>query len=252
MDKKKNKILIGCLALLLVMTVGYALFSENITINGTATAKGDFDITATCQAGIIQGLESAAAIEINNNGGTYTIENGYENDSCSVNGNTFSYSSNLKWPGAAIYFTLKITNNGTINAVFNNSESDVIDYKYCLDDNEDDVITEDECKDKSYDESHSATIVDLITNSYLQGPYIYGVETPSGEVIGFDDPDAENKASSALDLAKDYMAIKPGASMYILYPISWDSRYGENVNHMKDFYATFERKSKFVFTQPTS
>ena len=49
MDKRKNKILIGCLALLLVMTVGYALFSETITINGTATAKGDFNIEYTCE-----------------------------------------------------------------------------------------------------------------------------------------------------------------------------------------------------------
>ena len=45
---KKNKILVGCLALLLVLSVGYALFSETIEINGTATAKGDFDITYTC------------------------------------------------------------------------------------------------------------------------------------------------------------------------------------------------------------
>ena len=36
----KNKILVGCLALLLVMTVGYALFSETITINGIVRAKG--------------------------------------------------------------------------------------------------------------------------------------------------------------------------------------------------------------------
>ena len=49
MEKRKNKILVGCLALLLVMAVGYALFSENITINGTATAKGDFDISYTCE-----------------------------------------------------------------------------------------------------------------------------------------------------------------------------------------------------------
>ena len=251
MDKRKNKILVGFLALLLVMAVGYALFSENITINGTATAKGEFDITATCQAGIKQGLESSAAIEINNNGGTYTIENGYENDSCSVNGNTFSYSSNLKWPGATRYFTLKITNNGTINAVYN--ESEVIDYKYCSDDlgNKDGVISEDECRDKS-DDQNGSTVGDYVTKEYLQGPYVYGIETPSGEVIGLDDPDFENKASSALDLTEGYMAIKPGASMYVLYPISWSSSYGENVNHTNDFHTTFERKSKFVFTQPTS
>ena len=48
MLSKNNKILIGCLALLLVMSVGYALFSDTITINGSATAKGEFKLTTTC------------------------------------------------------------------------------------------------------------------------------------------------------------------------------------------------------------
>ena len=52
MDKTRNKIFVGCLALLLVMVAGYALFSQNLTINGTAKAQGDFSVTATCQAGI--------------------------------------------------------------------------------------------------------------------------------------------------------------------------------------------------------
>ena len=56
---KKNKILVGCLALLLVLSVGYALFSETITINGTATAKGNFDMTATCQSGYSEVLVNA-------------------------------------------------------------------------------------------------------------------------------------------------------------------------------------------------
>ena len=43
----KNKILVGCLALLLVLSVGYALFSETVTINGTATAKGNMDLTVS-------------------------------------------------------------------------------------------------------------------------------------------------------------------------------------------------------------
>ena len=32
------------LAVALVMVVGYALFSDTLTINGTATAQGDFDM----------------------------------------------------------------------------------------------------------------------------------------------------------------------------------------------------------------
>ena len=46
--KSKNNILVGCLALLLVLSVGYALFSETVTINGTATAKGDFSLKVSC------------------------------------------------------------------------------------------------------------------------------------------------------------------------------------------------------------
>ena len=48
MDKKRNRIFVGCLALLLVMVAGYALFSQNLTINGTAKAQGNFDIAFTC------------------------------------------------------------------------------------------------------------------------------------------------------------------------------------------------------------
>lgn len=50
---KRNKILAGCLVLQLALSVGYALFSETITINGKATAKGNFDITATCTPGLL-------------------------------------------------------------------------------------------------------------------------------------------------------------------------------------------------------
>ena len=58
-NEKKSKILIGFLALLLVMAVGYALFSENITINGTATAKGDFNVTPTGTTDDLKKLDSA-------------------------------------------------------------------------------------------------------------------------------------------------------------------------------------------------
>ena len=52
MDKTRNKIFVGCLALLLVMVAGYALFSQNLTINGIAKAQGDFSVTMTCTPGL--------------------------------------------------------------------------------------------------------------------------------------------------------------------------------------------------------
>ena len=101
MDKSKNKILVGCLALLLVMAVGYALFSENITINGTATAKGDFEITIT---------EALIEDEKGSSGATATITD---------NGKSLKLSiPNLEYPGAYVKVKYKVKNTGTIPALF--------------------------------------------------------------------------------------------------------------------------------------
>ena len=126
MDKRKNKILIGCLALLLVMAVGYALFSENITINGTANAQGDFDITTTCTKGWDSRLGSLEDLGLPNEGG-------YENDSCIVNNNEVTINANFLYPSATRYFIVKITNTGTIEALM--SLDDLYNYtgKVCAD-----------------------------------------------------------------------------------------------------------------------
>ena len=42
--KKRNYLVIALVVVLLALAVGYAAFSQNLTITGTATAKGDFDI----------------------------------------------------------------------------------------------------------------------------------------------------------------------------------------------------------------
>ena len=110
MDKRKNKILVGCLALLLVMAVGYALFSENITINGTATAKGNFDLSYTCE-----GKQEE--------GGTGT---------CSIDGETITTTSNLTKPTDMVAYRVKITNTGSIPAVLKTVDSD----NNCLNDSE--------------------------------------------------------------------------------------------------------------------
>lgn len=42
--KKRNYLVIALVVILLALAVGYAAFSQNLTITGTATAKGDFDV----------------------------------------------------------------------------------------------------------------------------------------------------------------------------------------------------------------
>ena len=102
MDKRKNKILIGCLALLLVMTVGYALFSETITINGTAKAEGKFNIEFT---------QATISAEKGSTGATATI---------SDNGKILTITApKLEYPGAYVDVSYTVKNTGTIDAIFN-------------------------------------------------------------------------------------------------------------------------------------
>lgn len=108
MNKRKNKIFLGCLLLLVTLSVGYAAFSENVLVTGTSKSQGTFDITATCYTGV-------SGVFTNN----YADDsNGYNNDTCSVSGNSVSFSVNLEYPTATRKFTVVLKNNGSIPALF--------------------------------------------------------------------------------------------------------------------------------------
>lgn len=107
---KNNKILLGVLAFVVACTIGYALFSDNINITGTATAKGDFALTTTCSTGISNDLKGTVTSLLN-------PEGGYENDTCTVTGDEVSFHSDLLYPTASRWFTIKITNTGSIPAM---------------------------------------------------------------------------------------------------------------------------------------
>ena len=101
MLSRNNKILVGCLALLLVMSVGYALFSDTITINGSATAQGEFDMEI---------VSASITDEVGSKGATAVI---------SEDGNALSINiPNLEYPGAYVDVTYKLKNTGTINALY--------------------------------------------------------------------------------------------------------------------------------------
>ena len=102
---KKNKILVGCLSLLLVLSVGYALFSETITINGTATAKGSFNIDgSTCEV-VTEANQISGERYTTGGSGTCKIENG-----------VIKTTSNLTKPGDQVWFRVNLKNTGTITA----------------------------------------------------------------------------------------------------------------------------------------
>ena len=87
MNRKLSQgVVVGAFALFLALMVGYALFSQNLNITGTAKAQGDFKIEAVCTpgAGIFETELDAD-----------DIDKGYANDSCTVAGNTVSMKTEL-------------------------------------------------------------------------------------------------------------------------------------------------------------
>ncbi len=95
MNKKKG-IIIGVVAFFLAIAVGYALFSDTLTINGTATAKGEFELTYLCEVD-----------ESNSNG----------QGDCDASGNIVTTTSTFSKPNEAVIYRVTVTNTGSIPAV---------------------------------------------------------------------------------------------------------------------------------------
>ena len=96
-----KKIIIGVLALLVVMTMGYALFSETVNVGGTAKGTGDF--------GII--FEDVQIIDDTGTKGA-KVSISSDKKSLSLTGMQFEY------PGAGITVKYKVKNIGSIPALF--------------------------------------------------------------------------------------------------------------------------------------
>ncbi len=102
--KKKNILIIGVVAFVLVLAVGFAIFSETITVTGTATAKGTFDVE----------FKSVGA----HTGVGYTKQAGSADLAViSTDGNTLTVTVNkLDYPGAYVSIPVVIANTGSIDA----------------------------------------------------------------------------------------------------------------------------------------
>ena len=105
--KKQSIAIIAVVALVLAVAVGYALFSETITINGTATAKGNLDVNFTKVGTITKAGYTDA-----------TGNNGADIATIIDNGNTLKVTVNkLDYPGAYVEFPVTVTNEGSIDAI---------------------------------------------------------------------------------------------------------------------------------------
>lgn len=117
---KNKKIIVVIAAIcLLVISVGYALFSSNLNVSGTASASGEFDFTATCTPGFSSEVpDTLDNLASNFNESVSKTENGYSNDTCTVKGKDINMGVNFKYPNAMRSFTIKVTNTGSIPMKF--------------------------------------------------------------------------------------------------------------------------------------
>lgn len=100
----RNKVLVGALILVGVASVAYAAFSQTLTINGSGTASGTWDVEIT----------------------SITLSDSYgatENSAPTVAADNLSatFDVDLPFPGAFAEYDVIITNSGSIQAKFDST-----------------------------------------------------------------------------------------------------------------------------------
>ena len=102
---KRNYLIVALIIILLSLTIGYAAFSDVLTISGTANAKGTFDM-----------IFSSASIDTATAQGIDKVNSYAKIDESNSNVVNISIKD-LAYPGAGTNVTVVIKNNGTVDAI---------------------------------------------------------------------------------------------------------------------------------------
>ncbi len=144
----KSSVIMVLVAVVLIMSIGYAAFAQKLTINGTSTIASSWDIY----------IEDIA---VNNK----TLD--AENVSASVDDKlSATFQANLVSPGSSVTYDVTVKNGGNLNAkldslTFTDSNNEAILYSYAGI-NENDVI--------NAGDTQTFTITVQFNNSYTQMP----------------------------------------------------------------------------------
>lgn len=201
MNKRKNKIFLGCLLLLVTLSVGYAAFSENVLVTGTSKSQGTFDMVPKCYLGSGAGLGGRSDLS----------KGGYNSCSCNVSGNSVTLSTNLEYPTSARYFVVDMTNSGSLPVLYNKANlqiTNAIISKYNSNGN---II-------ETYNKSTDST--NYTTYSKLYGQW--GVQA----TLLVDAAGKQHFYDNASNYAKDssgniYLMINPGETLSIVFYTRW-------------------------------
>ena len=144
----KSSVIMVLVAVVLIMSIGYAAFAQKLTINGTSTITSSWDIY----------IEDIA---VNNK----TLD--AENVSASVDDKlSATFQANLVSPGSSVTYDVTVKNGGNLNAkldslTFTDSNNEAILYSYAGI-HENDVI--------NAGDTQTFTITVQFNNSYTQMP----------------------------------------------------------------------------------
>jgi len=212
--KKNKRIIAIVLAIMLTVSVGYALFSQTINITGTAKAQGDFQITATCNVGLDNNISTAFNWHWTKNSETppADIPSSVNSSSCTVDGNNVTFSADLKYPGAKRLFTIKFKNTGTVDAyipIRGGVTKTNISTRLCFNGTN--------CTSfygSPGDRTNSAIVYDGWHTTDIDTDYIYIAEKNDETVVYGTDPDLENFAVRDGNNNLIGFVIRPGEAFY--------------------------------------
>lgn len=94
----KNKFIIAAVAVVMLASVAYAAFTQLLTINGTGTASGQWNVKIT-------GITRSAGTGVTDAVGTPSFTD-----------TTATFDAELGYPGATATYDVTVTNSGTIPA----------------------------------------------------------------------------------------------------------------------------------------
>ena len=123
--KKKNYTLLVLIVLLLALAVGYAAFSSTLTINGTVTGTGTWNVHFKQNGRFLQA--DGTTVD-STHSGSATISQGQGSN---VN-NVMTVSVNLAYPGDGVLLEAIVENTGTMDAkltgftINTNNDTDLI------------------------------------------------------------------------------------------------------------------------------
>lgn len=104
---KSRSVIIALIVVLLALAIGYAAFSSNLTINGTVTANGDWDVKFQSTA-----LKTTGGVTADTKYGSATVGG--------TNSETITANVTLAYPGDGVILEAVVVNEGNVPAKLTN------------------------------------------------------------------------------------------------------------------------------------